>query len=333
MKIIIPMAGIGKRMRPHTLTIPKPLIPVAGKPIVQHLVEGLIKSFDTVPEEIAFITGNFGEETEKKLLEICHNLGIKGSICYQNQALGTAHAILCAKKSLDGNVIVAFADTLFKANFKIDTQKDGIIWTYKVDNPSSFGVVTTNNHHRITRFVEKPADFISNEAIIGIYYFKDGKNLHNELQSLVDNSQMKTGEYQLTDALENMIKKDIGFYTQEVEEWLDCGNKDATVHTNQRVLEMMKDTELISPTSVIRNSVVKPPCYLGENVVIEDCVIGPHVSVGKNTQIHNSIITNSILQENSRISDANLDNSMIGNHVEYKGRFSELSIGDYTTLC
>ncbi len=327
------MAGIGKRMRPHTLTIPKPLIPVAGKPIVQHLVESLIKSFDTLPEEIAFVTGNFGEETEKKLLEISHNLGIKGTICYQHQALGTAHAILCAKESLDSNVIVAFADTLFKANFKIDTQKDGIIWTSKVEDPSSFGVVTSDGNHKITRFVEKPAEFVSNDAIIGIYYFKDGANLRSELQFLVDNCQMKSGEFQLTDALENMMNKNIGFFTQQVEEWLDCGNKDATVHTNQRVLELLKDTELISARAVIKNSIVKPPCYIGDNAVIEDAVIGPHVSVGKNTHIHNSIITNSIIQDDSLINDANLDNSMIGSHVEYKGKFFELSIGDYTTLC
>ena len=333
MKIIIPMAGIGKRMRPHTLTIPKPLIPVAGKPIVQHLVESLIHSFDTLPDEIAFVTGNFGEENEKKLLEISDNLGIKGSIYYQHQALGTAHAILCAEASLTGNVIVAFADTLFKAGFKIDTQKDSIIWTHKVADPSSFGVVTTDEHHKITRFVEKPKDFVSDEAIIGIYYFKDGDNLRKELQFLVDNNQMKSGEYQLTDALENMMNKNIGFYTQQVDEWLDCGNKDATVYTNQRVLELLKETKLIAESALLKNSVVKPPCYIGENVLIEDAVIGPHVSIGKNTHIKNSIITNSIIQEDSLITDANLDNSMIGNHVEYKGKLYELSIGDYTTFC
>jgi glucose-1-phosphate thymidylyltransferase len=332
MKIIIPMAGVGKRMRPHTLTIPKPLIPVAGKPIVQHLVESLVKSYNGQPEEIAFITGNFGKEAEDKLIEICHSMGIKGSIYYQHEALGTAHAILCAENSLDGNIIVAFADTLFKADFTIDTQKDSIIWVHKVQDPSAFGVVKTNEEGRITQFVEKPKDFVSNEAIIGIYYFRDGANLKKELQYLIDNNIRKSGEYQLTNALENMMHKDVAFYAETVEEWLDCGNKDATVHTNQRMLEILKHTPLVSTTAMISNSIIKPPCYIGDNVNISDSVIGPHVSVGKNTNIHNSIITNSIIQEDTNLNDANLDNSMVGSFVDYKGKLWELSIGDYTTL-
>lgn len=326
------MAGIGKRMRPHTLTIPKPLIPVAGKPIVQHLVESLVKSYNGQPEEIAFITGNFGKEAEDKLMEICQSMGIKGRILYQHEALGTAHAILCAADSLDGNIIVAFADTLFKAYFTIDTQKDSIIWVHKVDDPSAFGVVKTNSDGRITQFVEKPKDFISNEAIIGIYYFRDGENLKKELQYLIDNDVRKSGEYQLTDALVNMMHKDVAFYAETVEEWLDCGNKDATVHTNQRMLEILKNTPLVSSTAMISNSIIKPPCYIGDNVYIFDSVIGPHVSVGKNTNIHNSIITNSIIQEDTNLNDANLDNSMVGSFVDYKGKLWELSIGDYTTL-
>lgn len=326
------MAGIGKRMRPHTLTIPKPLIPVAGKPIVQHLVESLIKSCHTLPEEIAFITGNFGKEAETKLMEICDNLEIKGRIFYQLEALGTAHAILCAQESLEGNVIIAFADTLFKANFTIDTTKDSIIWVHKVSDPSSFGVVKTNEKGQIVQFAEKPKDFISNEAIIGIYYFRDGAKLKQELQYLIDNNIAKSGEYQLTDALDNMMHKQIDFYTEQVEEWLDCGNKDATVHTNQRMLEILKNTELISKTAIVQNSIIKAPCFIGDEVNISDSVIGPHVSVGKNTHIQNSIITNSIIQANSVLLDVNLDNSMVGSFVDYKGKLNELSIGDYTSF-
>jgi glucose-1-phosphate thymidylyltransferase len=332
MKIIIPMAGVGKRMRPHTLTIPKPLIPVAGKPIVQHLVESLLKSYHELPEEIAFITGHFGKDAESRLLSICDNMGIKGSIFYQTEALGTAHAILCAQDSLSGKVIIAFADTLFKADFLIDTQKDSIIWVNKVEDPSAFGVVKTNADGRIIQFVEKPRDFISDEAIIGIYYFRDGDNLKKELQYLIDNNITKSCEYKLTDALENMMYKNVAFYAEPVEEWLDCGNKDATVYTNQRMLEILKGTELISTTAIISNSIIKPPCFIGDNVAISDSVIGPHVSVGKNTNIHNSIITNSIIQEDTNLNDANLDNSMVGSFVDYKGKLWELSIGDYTTL-
>ncbi|HNW88532.1 MAG TPA: sugar phosphate nucleotidyltransferase [Bacteroidales bacterium] len=333
MKIIIPMAGIGKRMRPHTLTIPKPLIPIAGKPIVQHLAESLMKSCNEPVDEIAFIIGNFGADAEKKLFDIAGKLGVKGTIYYQQEALGTAHAILCAAESLKGPVIVAFADTLFKAGFTIDNNKDSIIWVQKVENPSEFGVVSTDENNKITGFVEKPKEFVSDMAIIGIYYFKDGENIRKELQYLIDNNVIKSGEYQLTDALKNMLNNGLGFFAEYVDEWLDCGNKDATVHTNQRVLEMLKEQQLIALSAQIKNSVIKKPCFIGENVVISDAVIGPHVSIGNNSEIQNSIITNSIIQENSRIQDANLDNSMIGSFVDFKGKLYEMSIGDYTTMC
>ena len=186
MNIIIPMAGMGKRMRPHTLTIPKPLIPIAGKPIVQRLVEDIAKVCGSQVNEVAFIIGRFGSEVEKKLLAIAESVGAKGSIHYQDEALGTAHAILCAQEALEGNVVVAFADTLFKADFTLDTSKEGIIWVQKVEDPRPFGVVKINAQQQITDFVEKPVEFVSDLAIIGIYYFKDGAYLRSELQYLLD---------------------------------------------------------------------------------------------------------------------------------------------------
>jgi glucose-1-phosphate thymidylyltransferase len=241
MKLIIPMAGMGKRMRPHTLTIPKPLLPVAGKPIVHWLIEDIAAVCDEPIDEIAFVIGDFGAETENHLLHIAESVGAKGRICYQHDPLGTAHAILCAKESLKGEVIVAFADTLFRAKFHLDTNPDGVIWVHRVDNPSSFGVVKLDNDNYITDFVEKPAEFVSDMAIIGIYYFKSGETLHTELQYLIDNDIREKGEYQLTNALENMKNKGLAFKPGEVEEWLDCGNKDATVYTNQRILEIKKN--------------------------------------------------------------------------------------------
>jgi glucose-1-phosphate thymidylyltransferase len=330
MKIIIPMAGMGKRMRPHTLTIPKPLIPVAGKPIVQRLVEDISLVCSETIEEIAFIIGDFGKETETQLLKIAENVGAKGKIYYQNEPLGTAHAILCARESLSGKVTVAFADTLFRADFKLDESQDGIIWVHKVENPSAFGVVKTTEKNIITDFVEKPKEFVSDLAIIGIYYFKDGDNLKNELQYLIDNNIEKGGEFQLTDALENMKIKGVQFSTGKVDEWLDCGNKDATVYTNQRILEYTKN--MVATTVVNRNSIIVQPCFIGENVILENSIIGPYVSVGHNTTIKNSVITNSIIQTNTQIQHANIDNSMIGNYVEFQGAKNDLSFGDYTTL-
>ncbi len=332
MNIIVPMAGMGKRMRPHTLTIPKPLIRIAGKPIVQRLVEDIAKVTKEKIEEIAFVIGDFGEEIEKTLIKIAEQIGAKGKIYYQDQPLGTAHAILCAKESMQGKITVAFADTLFRANFSLDESKDLVIWVHKVDDPSAFGVVKTDENNIITDFIEKPKEFVSNQAIIGIYYFNDGENLRDELQYLIDNKIIKGGEYQLTDALFNMMQKGGRFTTDSVEEWLDCGNKNAIVYTNQRILENSARSNIISEKAKVKNSIILKPCFIGDNVEIENSIIGPHVSVEENTKISNSIISNSIIQTHSSIINANVDNSMIGNFVEYKGNVNDVSIGDFTTL-
>tara|TARA_B110000091_G_C13811334_1_gene475203 strand:+ start:2438 stop:3439 length:1002 start_codon:yes stop_codon:yes gene_type:complete len=332
MKIIVPMAGRGSRLRPHTLTIPKPLIPVAGKAIVQRLVEDIVKVCGQEVDEIAFVIGDFGKEVEESLVKVAEGLGAKGSIYHQNEPLGTAHAILCAKDSLDGNCVVAFADTLFKADFTLDNTKDGIIWVSQIDDPSAFGVVKLNEENIITDFVEKPETFVSDLAIIGIYYFKDGNNLKNELQYLLDNDIKDKGEYQLTNALENMKNKGVNFSPGEVEEWLDCGNKNATVYTNERVLE--HNGNIISATAVIENSEIIEPCFIGEDVVIKNSTVGPHVAIGNNTSVENSVITKSIIQNETQIIDAKINNSMIGNKVSFNGNNTqqEISIGDFSEV-
>ncbi|MCS6820801.1 MAG: sugar phosphate nucleotidyltransferase [Microscillaceae bacterium] len=330
MNIIIPMAGMGKRMRPHTLTIPKPLLPVAGKPIVQRLVEDIAKVCGKNIEHIAFVVGKFGNEVEQKLLAIAESIGAQGAICYQEEPLGTAHAVLCAKEFLDRNVVIAFADTLFRADFTLDEQSEGIVWVQKVNDPRSFGVVKLNENQEIIEFVEKPQTFVSDLAIIGIYYLKDGEFLRRELQYLIDNNLKEKGEYQLTNALENMKKKGLKFKIGRVTEWLDCGNKDATVHTNQRYLEYLRGTRgLISPSSKTYSSLIIEPVFLGDNVEIENSIIGPYVSVGNNTKIVNSIIQNSIIQDYSFLKDVKIQNSMIGSYVHYEGKFKDVSLGDY----
>ena len=333
MRIIIPMAGWGTRLRPHTLTIPKPMLPIAGKPIVQRLVEGLVKSTDQKVDDIVFIIReDFGKVIPEQLLEIAKSVGSKGHIRYQDVPLGTAHAILCAGDFLEGNLIVAFADTLFKSEFKIDPAQDGVIWVQKVADPSAFGVVKLNKDNVITDFVEKPKDFISDLAIIGIYYFKDGVYLRKEMQYLIDNDIKQKGEYWLTDAMERMKTQGAKFYKGEVIEWLDCGNKDATVHTNQRILEFIKEEPLVSKKAVLENSVIVPPCFIDDDVVIKNSVVGPYVSVGKGTVIENSVIQNSIVQTKTNLKNKLIGNSMIGNSVKLEGRLEDLSVGDNNVL-
>lgn len=329
------MAGMGKRMRPHTLTVPKPLIPVAGKPIVQKIIEDLEEVCGDGIEEVAYIIHpSFGKAVEQQLIDVAAKLGAKGTIHYQSEALGTAHAIMCAKEALDGNVLIVFADTLFKAGFKLDRSKDGIIWVQQIEDPSQFGVVKLDANGVITDFVEKPTTFVSDLAIIGIYYFADGANLRKELQYLLDNDIKEKGEYQLTNALENMKGKGLKFETGKVQEWLDCGNKNSTVYTNSRVLHHMAEDgkTMVDATATIENSTIIQPSLIGKNVVIKNSVVGPYATIGDGCVVEKSVVENCIVQSNTKIKHAVINNAMLGSHVVYQGEQKDLSIGDYTTV-
>jgi glucose-1-phosphate thymidylyltransferase len=332
MNIIIPMAGRGKRLRPHTLTIPKPLVPVAGKPIVQHLVEDLAGMIKGRPDKIVFVTGRFGEESEKHLLEVAQSLGAEGKIAYQDEALGTAHAIWCAKEALQGPTIVAFADTLFKAAFELDDTKDGVIYVRQIDDPSSFGVVKLNDDGDITDYVEKPQTFVSDLAMIGIYYFKKGEDLAREINYLIENGIKKGGEYQLPDALRRLTEAGQKFGTGKVDEWMDCGNPAVTIETNERVLALKYPDSEIHPDAQMKNSVVIDPCFIGEGAVLTNSVVGPYVSIGSSTKISESRIERSIIQKGSKIANGNIKDSMIGNEVKIRLGPKRLSAGDFTVI-
>lgn len=333
MKIIVPMAGRGSRLRPHTLTVPKPLIPIAGKPIVQRLVEDITKVAGEDIDEIAFIIGDFGDDVKESLIKIAESLGAKGSVYTQDEPLGTAHAIKCAADSMKGDVVVAFADTLFRADFTLDKNSDGVIWVKKVEDPSAFGVVKLDDYGFITDFVEKPTEFVSDLAIIGIYYFKSAEKLMEQINYIMSNNIKVGGEYQLTTALENLRQQGAKFSLGKVDDWMDCGNKNATVDTNSKILEYEKDNMAQYPASAkIENSLIIPPCFIGENVSISNSKVGPYVSIGNGTKIQNSNIEGSLIQEKTIINHGNLSNSMIGNSAQYFGVSREISLGDYSVL-
>ncbi|WP_298526891.1 sugar nucleotidyltransferase [uncultured Christiangramia sp.] len=335
MKIIVPMAGRGSRLRPHTLTVPKPLIPIAGKPIVHRLVEDIAKVLDEKIDEVAFIIGeDFGEKVEEDLKKIAESLGAKGTIYYQDKPLGTGHAIMCAKESLSGPAVVAYADTLFKADFNLDKSADAVMWVKKVENPSAYGVVKLNNNNEITDLVEKPEKFVSDLAVIGIYYFKNVAVLKDELQNVLDAKLTRGGEYQINDGIEAMRKNGLRFVPGKVDEWMDCGNKNVTVETNGRMLNFLhQDGEKLMADSVkIKDSEITEPCYIGENVELINAKIGPNVSIGDGTRIENSTIKNSLIQTFAEVKNAKLDNAMIGNFARFDGEFTQISIGDYSVL-
>lgn len=329
------MAGRGSRLRPHTLTIPKPLIPIAGKPIVHRLVEDIAKVINQPIDEVAFIIHeSFGEQVEKDLLAIATKIGAKGTIYYQNEALGTGHAIMCAKDSLSGPAVIAYADTLIRADFELDATADSVIWVKQVGQPEAFGVVNLNANGEIIELVEKPKEFVSDLAVIGIYYFKDIAVLKNELQSVLDNNIIHGGEYQINDGIKQMMAKGMKFVPGKVDEWMDCGNKDVTVDTNNRMLGFLQaDGENLVASNVrLDNSTIIPPCFIDEDVYLINATIGPNVSLGKGCHVVNSKIQNSLIQTHAHIKNAKLDNAMIGNHVNYNGEFTSVSLGDYSTM-
>ena len=329
------MAGRGSRLRPHTLTIPKPLIPIAGKPIVHRLVEDIAGVLQQDIEEVAFIIHeSFGKKVEEELIAIAQKLGAKGTIYYQNEALGTGHAIMCAKDSLSGPAVIAYADTLIRADFDLDQTADSVIWVKQVDQPEAFGVINLNDKNQIVELVEKPKEFVSDLAVIGIYYFKEISVLRDELQSVLDNNIIHGGEYQINDGIKQMMAKGMIFVPGKVDEWMDCGNKDVTVETNSRMLGFLQQDgiDLVSPNAKLENATIIQPCFIGDDVVLIDSTVGPFVSLGKGTHVMNSTIKNSLVQTHAHIKNAVLDNAMIGNHANFDGNFTSISIGDYSVL-
>jgi glucose-1-phosphate thymidylyltransferase len=330
MKIVIPMAGRGTRLRPHTLITPKPLLKINGKTIVERLIEKLTESFDETIDEIAFVIGDFGKSVEDQLQQIAADNGADSKIYYQDRPLGTAHAVFCAADSLQGPVVVAFADTLFYSEFTISPESESVIWTKRVANPESFGVVTSDSQNCVTDFVEKPETFVSDQAIIGIYYFKNGQLLKDALCNLIDNKQTVAGEYQLTDALQTLKDNGTVFNVQDVSEWLDCGNSSALLDTTEIIFD--NEGHFVSDEAIIKDSMIHQPCHIQAGAVIENSIIGPYVTVENNTEIDSSVITSSILREFSIISNSVLSRSIVGKHAEVIKKPKIYDIGSYTKI-
>ncbi len=328
------MAGRGSRLRPHTLTVPKPLIPIVGKPIVQRLVEDIAKVVNQPIEEVAFITKE-DFDVEEQLTKIAESLGAKASVYYQDEALGTGHAIMCAKESLSGPCIVAYADTLFKADFELDPEADAVMWVKQVDQPEAYGVVKLNSDNHIVELVEKPEEFVTDLAVIGIYYFKDGGALKDSLQKVLDANLMHGGEYQINDGIKDLIAQGNIFKTGKVNEWMDCGNPAVTIETNTRMLNFIHEEQtehLVDSSVILENSEIIAPCFVGKNVKLVNTKLGPNVSVGNDCELVNATISNSLIQNQTIIKNAKLVDSMIGNKVSYDGSFTKVSIGDYSKL-
>ncbi|RPG63343.1 MAG: nucleotidyltransferase [Flavobacteriaceae bacterium TMED42] len=337
MKIIVPMAGRGSRLRPHSLTVPKPMLPVAGSPIVAQLVNEIARVVDQPIEEVAYILGDpafFGPAIEEELIQVAKNLGAKASIYRQLEPLGTGHAVMCAADSLSGPIIVAYADTLIRTDLSLDPTVDGMIWVKKVENPKAYGVVKMDDANHITALVEKPKEFVSDLAVIGIYYFKEGETIKAELEKTMSQPRGEGEEFLLNEGILAMMEKGAVFTPGAVKEWMDCGNPKITLETNTKMLDILtaEGNKLVSDDVILDNSKIIPPCYIGPGVVLKNTTVGPHTAVGEGTQIENSTLSNSLVQKHTILQNAQLHGAMIGNHVKFDGAFSFVSIGDYSEL-
>lgn len=305
MKIVLPVAGNGLRLRPYTENVPKCLLPVAGKTILDWIVED---SLSLKPTETIFITG-YKAEAVDSFLEKRPAWGKTRAVVQSNpQGLGEAISLALPYVDDDEPLLIILGDTLFEADLSILHNVDeNILYTYKVEDPRRFGVAVTDSTGRITRLVEKPQEFVSDEAIVGIYYIKDSKVLKQCLKYLMDNNIRTKNEFQLTDALQMMLEKGCHFRTAPVQKWLDCGLAETLLETNAHVLKRIDNSASVNLPGVK----VIAPCYIGKGVKIANSTIGPNVSVGDGCVVENSTISNAVLWDSVKVSGQTLDNVIL----------------------
>ena len=314
MKIILPVAGKGERMRPYTNNLPKCLLPVGGKTIIDWIVG------DTrllAPTETIFITGYKAEVMDRYLSGKPEWGKTRAVLQSDPQGLGQAISLALPYVDDDEPLLIILGDTLFDANLgQLAGESENVLYTYKVQDPRRFGVAVTGENGRIERLVEKPQEFVSDEAIVGIYYIKDVKELRVALKHLMENNIRTRGEFQLTDALQMMIEQGCKFRTAPVREWLDCGLPETLVQTNTWLLQNKFELNNVSRAAVylrdsIHNARLIPPCIIGKNVSIENCTIGPNVTIGDNCKLKDLTMKDCIMWDNEEIGYSHYENQII----------------------
>lgn len=328
MKAIIPVAGIGTRLRPHTHTQPKSLIPVAGKPIIAHIVDNLQQAGIT---EFIFIIGYLGDKIESYITN--NYPDNTNHFVIQTTGKGIAHAIWLANDLInnDDEVFIVLGDTIFYTDLqKLFKSPNSSLGIKKVEDPRSFGVVHTNDSGFIESVVEKPNIPKSNLALIGAYYIKHGGKLKDALNHIIEHDLKTNNEFYLTDALNYMIESGYKFTTFDVDNWFDCGKKEILIETNATLLRRLN----LQPNylSGHKNTIIIPPVYIAPGCTISNSIIGPDVSIGDNTIIDYSIIKNSIIGPYAHLDFAILEDSLIGNDAVLKGMVQSLNLGDSTEI-
>ncbi len=323
MRIVIPTAGYGTRLRPHTWSKPKPLVTVAGKPVLGHVLD----MFSTLPhiEEVIFIVGYLGEQIEQFVRQAYPDLN--AHYVEQKELIGQSHAIWLARHRLDGPMLMVFVDTLVETDLTAIERQDAeaLAWVKEVPDPRRFGVAEVDSQGWVRRLVEKPQDMGNNLAVVGFYYFRDSQRLIAAIEEQMERDHRLGGEFYLADAINILLEQGLKMRTQPVSVWLDCGKPDALLETNRYLLEHGRDN---SEQAQRPGVVLSPPVYIDPSAQVSESVIGPHVTIGPGCVVRRSVIQDSIVDSGSHISDSLLSGSLIGSNARVTGRYSTLNVGD-----
>ena len=328
MKIVIPMGGYGTRLRPHTWSKPKPLVTVAGKPLLGHVLD-MFQSLSSI-DEVVFIVGYLGDQVQDFVTRSYP--GLRARYVEQTERLGQSHAVWLARDGLTGPMVLVFVDTLIEADLRgLNTgQAEALAWVKAVPDPRRFGVAEVGPDGMVTRLVEKPKDMGNNLAVVGCYYLQQAEKLIAAISTQMEQKRMLQGEYFIADAFNIMLQQGLKMSVRPVEVWHDCGKPEALLETNRYLLEHGRDnSSLVAKRPGV---VVVPPVFVDPSAVIAEAVIGPHVSIGAECEVRRSIVQNSIIDGGSQIIDTALSASLIGRDARVVGRYRSLNVGDSSEI-
>jgi glucose-1-phosphate thymidylyltransferase len=316
------MAGLGKRMRPHTWSKPKPLLQVAGKPVLGHILDKFIP-LDL--DEVVFVTGWLGEQIEGYVRD---NYAFDARFVTQTELAGQAHAVYLAKEYLHGPCLVLFVDTLFEADLrKLATcQADGVIFTKEMDDPRPFGAVVERDG-RIIRYIEKPPTCEYRKTTIGVFYVREGEQLADAIAYNLENDIRTRGEFYMADALQVMMDRGAYIVSEPVEVWEDCGQPETLLHTNRYLLDHGH-----ARLPALKAGFYVPPVNVAPSAIIEDAIIGPYASIGEGAIIRDAIVRDAIVESGALIERALIEHSLVGRNAQIRGVMRELNVGDDDVL-
>ncbi|MGB0862044.1 MAG: sugar phosphate nucleotidyltransferase [Saprospiraceae bacterium] len=329
MQALIPVAGVGTRLRPHTYTQPKPLIPVAGKPIIGFIIDELL---EVGINDFIFVIGYLGERIQQYIEEYYPD--IQKTFIQQSTRLGSGHAVWMAREVINPNeeLLIVFGDTIFDLDWEeLKNEKKSCLGIKKVADPREFGVAEVVDGF-VVSVIEKPQIPLSNKALVGLYKITEVDELLEAVNIMVENDLRSHEEFQLTDAIQTMIKRGVKFKGLEVNNWFDCGRKDILLETNAMLLKKVKEQATLNRHTRLINTIIVPPVFIGQDCKINNSVIGPYVSIGNGAQINHSVLKNSIIGSYAFIDEVVLKKSIIGNDASIKGLSQSLNIGDDTEI-